>query len=211
MSSPSDHIRQEIVQVCQRLYQREFIVGTEGNVSVRVATDRLWITPADCHKGLMQLEDLVCIDLEGQVHFGREHPSSETPMHLALYQCRPDIRAVVHAHPPVATALTVAGYPLESTLLPEAVIMLGEVPTVPYQMSATSQFAHEVGEAMRHADAILLENHGSVTVGSSLLTAFSRMETVERVAQIFCLAHTLGRAQRLSPAAIEALKALRRA
>lgn len=211
MFSPSDQIRQEIVQVCQRLYQREFIVGTEGNVSVRVATDRLWITPTGCHKGLIQLEDLVCIDLEGQVHFGRGRPSSETPMHLALYQCRPDIRAVVHAHPPVATALTVAGYNLESTLLPEAVVLLGEVPTVPYQTPTTSQFAQEIGEVMRHAEAILLENHGSVTVGSSLLTAFSRMETVERVAQIFYLAHTLGRTQPLSPTAVEALKALRQA
>jgi L-fuculose-phosphate aldolase len=130
-------------------------------------------------------------------------------MHLALYRCRPDIRAVVHAHPPLAIALTVAGCRLEPALLPEAVVALGEVPTIPYQMPTTWQFAHEVGEHMRHAEAALLENHGSVTVGTSLQAAFNAMETVERAAQILYLAKTLGRVQPLSPAAVEALRALR--
>jgi L-fuculose-phosphate aldolase len=130
-------------------------------------------------------------------------------MHLALYRGRPDIGAVVHAHPPLATALTVAGYPLDTPLLPEAVVLLGEVPTIPYQMPTTPQFAQEVAVAMRHAHAGLLENHGSVTVGATLQVAFNTMETVERVAQIFYLAKTLGQVHPLSPEAVEALQALR--
>lgn len=209
MLSLAQRIRHEIVRMCQLLYQRGLIVGTEGNVSVRVAPDQLWITPTGCHKGLMQPEDLVLIDLDGRVHFGHGRPSSETAMHLALYQCRADVQAVVHAHPPIATALTVAGYRFESALLPEAVVALGDVPTLAYQMPTTPQFAQAIGEAMRQADAVLLENHGSVTVGASLRMAFARMEMIERVAHILYCAQTLGRVQRLSPEAVEALQALR--
>jgi len=130
-------------------------------------------------------------------------------MHLALYRCRPDIGAVVHAHPPLATALTVAGYRLEPPLLPEAVVALGEVPTIPYQMPTTWQFANDVGAAMCQAEAALLENHGSVAVGATLQAAFNKMEIVERAAQILYLAKLLGRVQPLSPEAVTALQALR--
>ena len=209
MPTDADLIRRDIVAVCQRLYQRGFIAGTEGNVSALEASDRLWITPAGHHKGLLQPADLLLIDLQGEVLFGNGRPSSETPMHLALYRCRPDIRAVVHAHPPLATALTVAGCRLEPPLLPEAVVALGEVPTIAYQMPTTWQFAGDVGAAMRHAEAALLENHGSVTVGPSLQAAFNRMEIVERAAQVLYLAKLLGRVQPLPPEAVAALQALR--
>jgi L-fuculose-phosphate aldolase len=209
MPADTDVLRRDIVAVCQRLYQRGFIAGTEGNVSALEGPDRLWITPSGHHKGLLQAADLLLIDLHGQVLFGDGRPSSETPMHLALYRCRPDIRAVVHAHPPLATALTVAGYHLEPPLLPEAVVALGEVPTIPYQMPTTWQFANDVGAAMRQAEAALLENHGSVAVGASLQAAFNKMEIVERAAQILYLAKLLGRVQPLSPEAVTALQALR--
>jgi L-fuculose-phosphate aldolase len=211
MATKPTQVRREMVAVCHRLYERGLITGTEGNVSVLVAPDRLWVTPTGYHKGVLQLEDLLCIDRQGRVHFGKGQPSSETLMHLALYQSRSDIRAVVHAHPPLATALTVAGYGLDVALLPEAIVTLGEVPTVPYQTPTTPQFAREVGKAMRHAEAVLLDHHGCVTVGASLQTAFNYLEIVERVAQIFYLAQTLGGAQRLSPEAVEALKVLRQA
>ena len=209
MPADTDGLRRDIVAVCQRLYQRGFIAGTEGNVSALEGPERLWITPSGHHKGLLQSADLLLIDLQGHVLFGNGHPSSETPMHLALYRCRPDIRAVVHAHPPLATALTVAGYRLEPPLLPEAVVALGEVPTIPYQMPTTWQFANDVGTAMRQAEAALLENHGSVAVGATLQAAFNKMEIVERAAQIFHLAKLLGRVQPLSPEAVIALQALR--
>jgi len=209
MPIDADLIRRDIVAVCQRLYRRGFIAGTEGNVSALEAPDRLWITPAGHHKGLLQPADLLLIDLQGGVLFGHGQPSSETPMHLALYRCRPDIGAVVHAHPPLATALTVAGCRLEPPLLPEAVVALGEVPTVAYQMPTTWQFANDVGAAMGHADAALLANHGSVTVGPSLQAAFNRMEIVERAAQVLYLAKLLGRVQPLAPEAVAALQALR--
>ena len=209
MPADTDVLRRDIVAVCQRLYQRGFIAGTEGNVSALEGPDRLWITPSGHHKGLLQPADLLLIDFDGQVLFGDGRPSSETPMHLALYRCRPDIRAVVHAHPPLATALTVAGYHLDPPLLPEAVVALGEVPTIPYQMPTTWQFANDVGAAMRQAEAALLENHGSVAVGTSLQAAFNKMEIVERAAQILYLAKLLGRVQPLSPEAVTALQALR--
>jgi L-fuculose-phosphate aldolase len=209
MPTSPGHSRRDIIRVCRCLYQRRFVVGTEGNVSVRVAPDRFWITPTGCHKGWLETDELLLIDLAGQVHFGRGQPSSEMPMHLALYTYRPDVFAVIHAHPPLATALTVAGYTLDSSLLPESVVALGQVPTVPYQMPTTPQFAHAIGTAMRSADAALLEQHGSVTVGASLQIAFNRMEIVERVAQVFYLAKTLGGVRQLPPAAVEALNALR--
>jgi len=209
MPADADMLRRDIVAVCQRLYQRGFIAGTEGNVSALEGPDRLWITPSGHHKGLLQPADLLRIDLQGHVLFGNGRSSSETPMHLALYRCRPDIRAVVHAHPPLATALTVAGYRLEPPLLPEAVVALGEVPTIPYQMPTTWQFANDVGAAMRQAEAALLENHGSVAVGTTLQAAFNKMEIVERAAQILYLAKLLGRVQPLSPEAVTALQALR--
>ena len=209
MPSKDEQIRQDIVVTCQRLYARGLIVGTEGNVSVRVTPERLWITPAGCHKGWLSPEALICIDFAGQVLTGQGRPSSETPMHLALYRCRPEIQAVIHAHPPVATALTVAGYRLEPALLPETIVLLGEVPTVPYQMPTTQRFAEEVSAAMHSVDAVLLENHGSVTVGSSLQAAFNLMEMVERAAQVFYLAKTLGRVQPLPAAAVAALRAFR--
>ncbi|MGE3540198.1 MAG: class II aldolase/adducin family protein [Candidatus Tectimicrobiota bacterium] len=209
MSSTAELLRRDLVGVCQRLYQRGFIAGTEGNVSALEAPDRLWITPSGVHKGLLQPAELLLIDLQGRVLFGVGKPSSETPMHLALYRARPEVRAVVHAHPPIATSLTVAGCRLEPPLLPEAVVALGEVPTVPYQMPTTWQFANAVGAAMRHADAALLENHGSVAVGRSLSEAFNRMEIVERAAQILYLARLLGQVQPLPAEAVTALQALR--
>jgi L-fuculose-phosphate aldolase len=210
MSIYEAQARQEIVAICRCLYGREFIVGTEGNVSIRVArSDRIWITPTGCHKGFLRPEELLLIDLDGGVQFGQGRPSSETPMHLALYRMRSDVQAVVHAHPPIATALTVAGCPFVSALLPEAVVVLGDVPTIPYQMPTTPQFARDVAAAMRGVSAALLENHGCVTVGSTLQEAFNTMETVERVAHIFYLAKTLGQVHPLSAAAVEALRALR--
>ena len=209
MPADADVLRRDIVAVCQRLYQRGFIAGTEGNVSALEGPDRLWITPSGHHKGLLQPADLLLIDLQGHVLFGNGRSSSETPMHLALYRCRPDIGAVVHAHPPLPTALTVAGYRLEPPLLPEAVVALGEVPTIPYQMPTTWQFANDVGAAMLQAEAALLENHGSVAVGATLQVAFNKMEIVERAAQILYLAKLLGRVQPLSPEAVTALQALR--
>lgn len=206
---PLNPIRHDIVAVCQRLYQRGLIVGTEGNVSVRVGADRVCITPSGCHKGVIEPADLILIDLDGQVCFGQGQPSSETPMHLMLYRCRPDVRAVVHAHPPIATALTVAGYDLVTTLLPETVVALGEVPTVPYEMPTTWAFAETVSKAMQHAVAALLANHGSVAVGPSLQAAFNTMETVERAAQIFFLATAMGQVRSLPPAALDVLSALR--
>lgn len=208
MSVP-EQTRDAIIDICQRLYQRGFIVGTEGNVSVRVDADRIWITPSGYHKGMMKAEDLILIDLEARVHAGTGRPSSETPMHLSLYQHRDDIQSVVHAHPPIATAMTVTGSPLATNLLPEAVVVLGEVPTVPYRLPSTWDFANLVGEAMQHTNAALLENHGAVAVGASLQDAFNVMETIERAAQIFSIAKTLGHVRPLSPEAIDALGALR--
>jgi L-fuculose-phosphate aldolase len=207
MSSP-ESIREAIIDICQRLYQRGFIAGTEGNVSVRVDADRIWITPSGHHKGMMHAKDLLLIDLEGRVHVGEGRPSSETPMHLVCYQSRHDIQAVVHAHPPIATAMTVTGSPLATNLLPEAVVVLGDVPTVSYHLPSTWDFANMVGEALQHTNAALLQNHGAVAVGDSLQTAFNVMETIERAAQIFFLAKTLGHVRPLSPDAITALQTL---
>ncbi len=206
---PHDQTRVAIIDICQRLYQRGFIVGTEGNVSVRIDPDRIWITPSGLHKGMMPKDDLLLTDLEGRVLIGQGRPSSESPMHLSLYQSRADIGAVVHAHPPMATAMTVTGSRLPTNLLPEAVVVLGEVPTVSYQKPSTWDFAKAVSEAMQHTNAALLENHGAVAVGPTLQAAFNVMETIERAAHVFYIAKTLGHVRPLPSEAIEALQALR--
>ena len=165
----SDDVRREIVRVCRRLYERGLIAGPDGNVSVRIARDHVVATPRGFSKADVEEHDLVLLTLEGTKIGGKHEASSEIAMHLAAYRARPDVFAVVHAHPPVATAFAVSGQGLPGDVLPELVLQVGEVPLVPYATPGTDALPDAMKPFLPNYDAFLLANHGVTTLGRTLL------------------------------------------
>ncbi len=199
-------LRAEIVRVCRRLDARGLIAGPDGNVSVRLDDGNLLVTPAGTSKGLLAEADLVVVDLEGRMVSGARAASSEIGMHVRIYRRRPDVRAVVHAHPPTATAFGVAGEDLMDPVLPEIVLQMGGVPLVPYAMPGGEALADQLESYLPHHDAFLMANHGATTLGPTLTIAQQRMESLEHAACILLAARQLGRVNRLSPADTAALR-----
>jgi len=173
--------RNQICRVGQWMYQRGLIVAGEGNLSVRLSSERILITPAGACKGMLAPEDLLVVDSEGAIVSGRGQPSSEMRMHLAFYRVRPDVQAVCHAHPPEATGFAAAGRALEEAVLPEVIVGLGKIPLAPYATPGTREVCVALEPLIPCYDAILLQNHGAVTCGRDLQTAYFRLETVEPV------------------------------
>ncbi len=202
-------VRKEIVDVCTKIYQKGFVAANDGNVSVRLGDDRILITPTGVSKGFISPEDLVPVDLDGKPLVEGQKPSSELPMHLYIYRERPDVRAVVHAHPLYSTAFAVAGIPLDKNVLAEVVLTLGPVPVVEYGTPSTEELPRSMGKHIRSADAFLLANHGVVTVGHSLLDTFWKLERLEHFAQISFIARLLGGERLLSREEVEKLNRLR--
>jgi len=190
-------LRDEILRVGALCYERHLLVALDGNLSVRLSDDLILCTQAGCHKGMLQDDHLVVIDLEGKKVRGKGEPTSEMAMHLACYRERPDIEAVVHAHPPTCIAFTVAGISMARCVLPEVVLTLGAVPTLSYETTGTEVLGAKVGEAIRSNDAVMMDRHGAVCVGSSLLDAFCKLETMEHMAKIMKAARDLGGIQDL--------------
>jgi L-fuculose-phosphate aldolase len=183
--------RREIVEVCRRLYERGLIAGQDGNVSVRIAADRLLVTPNGMAKVDVRAADLLELRLDGRRasrRKGRREPSSEVQVHLAAYSVRPDVRAVVHAHPPVATGFAVAGETVEHDLLSELQYGVGRVPLVPYEKPGTLALADQAAIFLGKHDVVLLRHHGAVAVGPSLMLAHHRMESLEHAARILLAA-----------------------
>ena len=201
--------RDEIVEVGRRLYARGLIAGNEGNISVRCGED-LVVTPGGACKGFLAPADLVTTDLEGRLR-GGGRATSEILMHAAVYRRRADVAAVVHAHPPVATGFAVAGLSLDRPSLAEPVVTLGPVPVIPYETPATSGLAERVADGIVAAHALLLANHGALTVGETLLRAWERMETLEQFARITLVARLVGKETELEAEDVARLEALREA
>ena len=194
-----------IVRVCRRLYERGLIAGGEGNVSVRVGAGRILATPAGLSKVDVTEDDLVEVDPEGRHLSGVRRVSTEIAMHLRLYARRPDIRAVVHAHPPTATGFAVAGEDFVAGVLPEVIFGLGPVPLVPYGMPGTSELADRLDAFAAGHDVFLLANHGATSCGPTLTLAHQRMESLEQAARIVLAARLLGRVTPLATAQVQAL------
>jgi L-fuculose-phosphate aldolase len=203
-------LRQAIVDVCRRMYEKGFLAATDGNVSARLG-DRLFVTPSGISKGHMAPEQLIVTDLSGRVLEGETRPSSELAMHLAAYRARPDVRAVVHAHPPVATAFGVAGRDFMDDVLPEVIFHLGGVPLVPFAMPGTPALGDAMAPFLARHDAFLLASHGATTVGPSLRLAHQRMESLEHAARILHAASQLGPPARLRDEDVAALRRAREA
>jgi L-fuculose-phosphate aldolase len=209
MTAHEDHLRREIARVGRLLYERALIVAGDGNISVRLGQDLVLTTPSGACKGMLDPEDMVIVDIEGRVHGEGRRPSSELLMHLAVYASRSDVQAVVHAHPPLAVACTLAGVRLDECVLPEAIITLGAVPTAPFAMTGTSEMCDSIAPFLPFHIAIMLTQHGALTMGGTLMQAFHRMEQVEHSAKILMAAHQLGGARPLPPERLAQLDALR--
>lgn len=194
-----------VVEISRRLHARGWVANHDGNVSVRVGPDRIWATPTAVSKGEVTEEMLVLVDMDGKRVAGRLKPFSEIDLHLACYRAREDVRAVVHAHPPTATGFACAGVELPAAMMPEAVVSLGPViPTVPYALPGPAA-ASAAGEAVARHDALLLGNHGALTVGVDAEQAYLRMELVEHYARIAKVALELGGPRGLPAADVQKL------
>jgi len=203
-----DH-KLDLVQIGKMMYDRRFIIAGEGNLSVRLDEQTILTTPTALCKGLLTPDQLVKIDLSGKLLDGEYQPSSEVKMHLAAYRTRPDVRAVVHAHPPISTGFAVAGIPLDKLILAELVFNFGTIPIAPYSLPSTPELADTVAEQVRCHEAVLMANHGVVTVGPDIYTAYHRLEMVEQTALINLVAHLLGNMNTFSQAQLQELIALR--
>ncbi len=195
---PQHQIKKDIVRVCELIDQRQYVGGRDGNVSVRVSETTILITRAGVRKGDVTVDDLLRIDRKGNRLGGRGDPSTETGMHLRIYDRRPDVRAVVHAHPPVSTGFAAAGVAMDECVLPEVIVGLGRVPVARYATPGTAELSASLDPVLSDHDAILLENHGVVTVGADVESAYQRMETVEHAARVLLVARLMGGANPLS-------------
>jgi L-fuculose-phosphate aldolase len=198
-STHGQAVAQELVKICHLMYQKGFIASVEGNVSVRLGADEILVTPRGVHKGFLRPEQLVVTDLAGRQISGAASPSSELQIHLLAYHERSDITAVIHAHPTMAIACSLAGVSLADGVLPEVIATLGAIPTVPYSTPGTQEAAESIRPSIGRFDAIILARHGSVTVGKDLLDAYAKLEMLEHSARIVALARLLGSVSPLPP------------
>jgi L-fuculose-phosphate aldolase len=197
MTTAWDHevpLRLELTKFGRRLYHLGFMPGTSGNLSVRLDSEFILATPTGVSKSMLTRDDMVIVDLHGNQVAGAKKVTSEIGMHLAVYNRRPEIRAVVHSHPPIATAFACAGRALDQPLCSEAIMMLGAVPLAKYATTGTDEVAASLAHLIPDHEAILMANHGVVTYGASVLDAFMKMETVEHFAHISLVVDQLGSA-----------------
>jgi L-fuculose-phosphate aldolase len=201
-------LRQEIVRVCRMLHQKNYLAGTDGNVSVRLG-DQVLITPSGVNKGMMEEDQVITVDLKGRLLAGTGRPTSELRMHLLVYELRPEAGAVVHAHLPYATACTLAGISLLEPILPEVVITLKGIPTAAYATPGTEEVPKALRDFIQEFDAILLSRHGAITVGRDLMDAYNKMEKLEHTARVVLAARLQGPVSPLSASEVEKLRRLR--
>ncbi len=204
-----EQLRDDIVRFGKMLHQNGLVAATDGNISVRMGDGTVLCTPTLMSKGMMEANDLVIVDEHGRKLSGRREASSEIAMHLLIYRERPDVNAVVHAHPPTATGYAAAGIPLDTALCSEIVVTLGSVPLARYGTPGTTELAEALAPLIADHQAILMANHGVVTYGEDLLTAYMNMETVEHYAKIALVTHLLGRQQPLTGQHLDKLHEIR--
>lgn len=208
--------REEIIQVCHLMHQKGFVAATDGNVSVRLDEERFLVTPSGFSKGLLRPDQLLVVNWDAEVvgtsRFGPTRhlrPSSEILLHLEAYRRRPDIRAVVHAHPPIAVALSIAGISLARCLLPEVIMSLGLIPTTEYATPSSPEGPQVVAGLIEKYDALILKRHGSLTVGKDALDAYLKLEKLEHTALITKTLVELGREEPFPREEVEKLVAWR--
>ena len=210
MKSPFE-IKKEICEVGLKLWQKGFVAANDGNISVKISDNEFYCTPTGVSKASLTPDMIIKVDRDGKKLEGKLNPSSEIKMHMRVYRERPDVMAVVHAHPPVATAFTVADIDLDQYVLPEAVLTIGAVPTCDYGTPSTMEIPDSLDPYIHNHDAFLLRNHGALTVGCNLTKAFFVMEEVEFNAVICKHAMDLGAVHEISNEQLKKLMDLRKA
>jgi len=202
-------LRREMVEVGQWMYDKDLVAASDGNLSVRLGPNEFLITPAGSCLGRLKAKDLVIIDGEGKSVGSSARPTSESRLHLEVYRLRADVAAVVHAHPPLCTAFSVAGVGLAECVLPEVAFTLGAIPTTDYATPTTDEPPRVIREFIGQCDAMILDRHGTLTVGSSLRDAFFKLDKLEHTAKVVLAAKILGKVQVLSSPQVEKLLAAR--
>ena len=192
MAKTERELREDIVEIGRLVYQKGWVAANDGNITIRLGRERILATPTGVSKGMMHVDDLIIVDHEGVKIEGRKECTSEILMHCTIYNMRPDIHSVVHAHPPVATGFATAGRPLNLALLPEVIIGLGCVPLAEYGLPGTPALTQPMLPYIPKYEAIMMGNHGAVCYGEDLYKAFFRMETLEHFARIALVAELLG-------------------
>jgi L-fuculose-phosphate aldolase len=180
-----------ICEIGRRVYNRNYVAANDGNISVKVGPNAIWTTPTGVSKGFMTPDTMVKMDLSGNVLSGKMKPSSEVKMHLRVYNENPEVNAVVHAHPPVATSFAIAGISLDKPVLPEAVVLLGTVPVAPYALPGTEEVPNSIAPYCKDHNAVLLANHGALTWGRDLIEAYYRMESLEHYATMLMYSNNI--------------------
>jgi len=198
-------LREKIVRIGRLMFEKRWIAANDGNISIRLDEERILATPSGVSKGMMRPEDMIICDMEGRKLAGKGGCTSEIGMHLTIYQMRPDVRAVVHAHPPFATGFAVAGRALDLALLPEVILGLGSVPLAEYGLPGTPALSMGMLPYIPKYDAMLLANHGAVAYGEEVFQAFFRLDTVEHSARIALIAEMLGGPKLLPRAEVQKL------
>jgi L-fuculose-phosphate aldolase len=183
--------KEMICEIGRRVYNRNYVAANDGNISVKVSPNEIWTTPTGVSKGYMTPDMMVKMDLSGKVLLGNLKPSSEVKMHLRVYNENPEVNAVVHAHPPVATSFAIAGIPLDKPVLPEAIVLLGNVPVAPYALPGTREVPESIAPYCNTHNAVLLANHGALTWGRDLMEAYFRMESLEHYATILMYSNNI--------------------
>jgi L-fuculose-phosphate aldolase len=202
--------RRDLVEVCKRMYQKSYVASNDGNVSIRMSDDEILATPTGMNKGDISTDQLIKVNMKGELIEGFLKPSSELKLHIQIYKLRSDVKSVVHAHPPISTGFAVAGIALDQMAIPEVIATLGTVPLAPYATPSTEELAHSIDEYIDKCNAILLSNHGVVTVGTDVYSAYYTMERVEHSAYIIWVAKSLGGEKPLSEENLDKLFSIRK-
>jgi L-fuculose-phosphate aldolase len=203
-------LRKALVEICKLCYSRNYIVGADGNLSARMSDGTILITPAGAMKGFLEPHSVARIDMRGEVVDGGPKASTERMIHITCYEERPEMKAVVHAHPPHAVAMTIAGIDMQAPFIPEIIVTIGGIPTANFGTPGTNELADSIRPIVRCSDTVVMTHHGSVTMGTNLLDAYKKLDMVEHTARILWLAHCVGHAKPLSADYVKKLLATRK-
>ncbi len=201
----AENVKGQMCEIGRRMYAKGFVASNDGNITVKTAENEIWTTPTGVSKGFMTPDMLIKVNAAGEVLEGTLRPSSELKLHLKVYRERSDVNAVIHAHPPIATAFTIAGKTINDRILSETIIQLGYIPVARFGTPSTTELPDSITEYLPDHDAILLAHHGAITMGADLFNAFCKMETLEFSAQISLYAKLLGNEVELSSAQVQCL------
>ncbi len=200
-------IKEDIALMGKRLYERRLNGGYGGNISIK-DNDAIYITPSGVPKDILSYSDIIVMDFKGNIIEGQGKPSSEMLFHIFIYKARSDINTIIHAHPPIATGFAIAHRPILEPVHEESTIVLGKVPVLPYEITSSKELAKNVSDAIKENNALLLANHGAITVGDSLEKAFRRMEDLENLCEMLLVADASGGAKRIPPEKLKELFSL---